>query len=168
MSFTKAVLYTSPPCVGVSHQVTQAVLQFSVFCLIINIAKGKHISFYSASRGKARSRKGTEMKDITTGGTHLPADEQTIPRIAKKYFQHCSRAGQARPGQASLFPHRVCSYNCSCHGHPKETLNPAGRRFQTFHVVNLARMPLLRVLGQFQAGSCRVPVAAVQLHGCWN
>lgn len=85
-----------PPCMGVSHQVTQAVLQFRVFCLNlrINIAKGKHISFYSASRGKARSRKGTEMKDITTGGTRPPADEQTIPRIARKYFQPCGRAGQ--------------------------------------------------------------------------
>lgn len=85
-----------PPCMGVSHQVTQAVLQFSVFCLNlrINIAKGKHISFYSASRGKARSRKGTEMKDVTTGGTRPPADEQTIPRIARKYFQPCGRAGQ--------------------------------------------------------------------------
>lgn len=135
MSFTKmAVLFTSPPCVGVSHQVTQAVLQFSIFCLnlITNIAKGKHISFYSASRGKARSRKGTEMKDITTCGTHPPADEQTIPRIARKYFQHCSRAGQA-----SLLPHTLWSYNCGCDGHPKETPNAAGRRFQTFHGVIL-------------------------------
>lgn len=41
MSFTKAVLFTSSPYMGVSHQVTRAVLQFSVFCLnlIINIAK---------------------------------------------------------------------------------------------------------------------------------
>lgn len=143
MSFTKAVLFTSHSCVGVSHQVTQAVLQFSVYYLnlIINIAKSKHIFFYSASTGKTRSRRGTEMKDITTGGTHPPADEQTIPRIMRKYFQHW----QVKPGQASLFPDMVCSYNCGC---PKETPNPAGRRFQTFHGVILPRMPPLCVLGQ--------------------
>lgn len=101
-----------PPCMGVSHQVTQAVLQFSVFCLNlrINIAKGKHISFYSASRGKARSRKGTEMKDVTTGGTRPPADEQTIPRIARKYFQPCGRAGQGRAG----FPVPIHSVQLHC------------------------------------------------------
>lgn len=158
MSFTKAVSFTSPSRVGVSHQVTQAVLQFSVLCLnsIINTAKGEHISFYSASKGKARSRKGTEMKDITLGGPHPPGDEQTIPRIDGKYFQHCGRAGQA-----SLFPHMAVTGVL-------ETSNPAGRSFQTFHGVNLPRMTPSYALGQRQAGSCRVPVAALQLHSCWN
>lgn len=73
---------------------------------VITTAKGKHVSFHSAGRGKVRSREGSEMKGITTGGTHPPGDEQTIPRTDGKYFQHCGRAGQA-----SLFPHVVCSYN---------------------------------------------------------
>lgn len=95
-----------------------------------------------------------EVKDVTACGTHPPADGQTIPRIDGKYFQHCGRAG---------FPHMVCSYNCGCHGHPEETSNPAGRRFKTFHGVNLPRMTPLYLLGQHQAESCRVPMTALQL-----
>lgn len=165
MSFTKAIPFTSPSCAGVSHQVTQAVLQISILHLnlIINTAKGKHVSFHSASRGKARSRKGTEMKDITIGGTHPPGDEQTIRRIDRKYFQYSGRAGQASP-----FPHMACSYNYGCHGRPEETSNPAGRRFQTFHGVSLPRMTPLYIAGLRQAGSRRVPVAALQLHACRN
>ena len=100
--------------------------------LIINVAKGNHVSFHSASRGKARSRKGTEVKDITIGGMHPPGDKRTIPRIDGKYFQHCGRAGQA-----SLFPHTAHSYNDGWHGHPEERSDPAGRRFQTFRGVSL-------------------------------
>lgn len=159
MSFTKAVLFTSPPCMGVSHQVTQAVLQFSVFCLNlrINIAKGKHISFYSASRGKARSRKGTEMKEVTTGGTHSPADEQTILRIVRKYFQHCGRAGQA-----SLFPYTVCSYTV-CHGHPKETSNPAAEGSKLSMVSSSPDCLHWAVPGRELKGSCGIRPAVCVL-----
>lgn len=46
---------------------------------------------HCASRGKARSGRGT---DIAIGGMYAPGDEQTISRIDGKYFQHCGRAGQ--------------------------------------------------------------------------
>lgn len=49
------------------------------------------------------------------------------------------------------------SYNYGCQGHPEETSNPLGRKFQTFHGSNLLRMTPLYVLGRHQAGSRGVP-----------
>lgn len=122
--------------------------------------------FHCASRGKARSRKGTDMKDMTIGGMHPPGDEQTIPRIDGKFLQHCGAAGQG--SLPCSHAHMAHSYNYGCHRHPEETSNPAGRRFQTFRGVNLPRMTPLYVLGRRQVGSRRVPVAALQLHACRN
>lgn len=97
--------------------------------------------------GKARRRKGTEVKGVSTGGTHPAGDEQTVPRRDGKQGRSgtAGRAGLGGtgPGRGGLpAPTRGVQLQPWLSRHPEETSNPAGSRFETYHCVGLPRTPL--------------------------